>query len=303
MTIDITKFRQAYPFKSNYLNRHGLKYHYVDEGHGQPMVMLHGNPTWSYYYRHLIKGFSSTHRTIVPDHMGCGLSDKPDNIRYGYRLADRVDDLDALLTHLKLKSPMHLIVHDWGGAIGCAYATRHPDRIASLIVMNSAAFFHPQGRRLPWQLWFFRHLSAFAQPAILGFNLFVRGSLWLNSCKPLNRTTKAGLAAPYNSPRNRLATLKFVEDIPQKPSDPSFAMVKGIENRLSLLAAKPILICWGMHDFVFTAAFLEEWQRRFPQAQVIRFDEAGHYVLEDVPDRIAAHLRQFLDTQTRNATK
>ena len=303
MTIDITKFRQDYPFKSNYLDRHGLKYHYVDEGRGQPIVMLHGNPTWSFYYRHLIKTFSSTHRTIVPDHMGCGLSDKPDAHRYGYRLADRVDDLDALLTELQLNAPVHLIVHDWGGAIGCAYATRHPDRIASLVVLNSAAFFHPQGRRLPWQLWFFRHLSAFAQPAILGLNLFVRGSLWLNSCKPLNSATKAGLAAPYNSPRNRLATLKFVEDIPQKPSDPSFDMVKDIEKKLSLLASKPMLICWGMHDFVFTKAFLAEWQRRFPQAQVIRFDDAGHYVLEDVPDRIASHLRHFLDTPTRNLSK
>jgi len=98
-TIDISPFRHLYPFKSNYMDLNGLKYHYLDEGAGDPVIMLHGNPTWSFYYRSLIKKLSPGYRIIVPDHIGCGLSDKPDQTRYDYRLKSRVDDLDALLTN------------------------------------------------------------------------------------------------------------------------------------------------------------------------------------------------------------
>ena len=98
--INISAFRHLYPFDSNYLDLNGLKYHFLDQGKGEPVVMIHGNPTWSFYFRELVKGLSPKFRTIVPDHIGCGLSDKPDIKRYDYRLKSRVDDLESLIDNL-----------------------------------------------------------------------------------------------------------------------------------------------------------------------------------------------------------
>ncbi|MBU4209443.1 MAG: alpha/beta fold hydrolase [Proteobacteria bacterium] len=124
--VDISPFRHLYPFKSHYMDLNGLKYHFVDEGSGDPIIMIHGNPTWSFYYRNLVKELSPKFRTIPLDHIGCGLSDKPDIKAYDYRLKSRVNDLEALLDYLDLKEKLTLIVHDWGGIIGMAYAVKHP---------------------------------------------------------------------------------------------------------------------------------------------------------------------------------
>jgi pimeloyl-ACP methyl ester carboxylesterase len=132
--IDISGFRHLYPFTSHYLDLNGLKYHYLDEGEGDPIVMVHGNPTWSFYFRELIKALSPRYRTIVPDHIGCGLSDKPESKNYDYRLKNRVDDLEILIHNLELKEKITLILHDWGGFIGMAYALRHPERIGRFII-------------------------------------------------------------------------------------------------------------------------------------------------------------------------
>ena len=108
----------------------GLRLHYIDEGEGEPVVMLHGNPSWSFLYRNLIDSLRGSHRVIVPDHIGCGLSEKPDDSRYTYTLQSRMDDLEDLLDHLGLDRELTLVLHDWGGMIGMAYAARHPERIA-----------------------------------------------------------------------------------------------------------------------------------------------------------------------------
>ena len=100
--IDISPFKHLYPFKSNYMEVNGFQYHYVDEGSGEPVVMLHGNPTWSFYYREVIKAFSRNHRMIAPDHIGCGLSEKPGTGRYAYTLENRITDLAAFLDHLDI---------------------------------------------------------------------------------------------------------------------------------------------------------------------------------------------------------
>ena len=147
--IDISKFRHLYPFKSHYMDINGLNYHFLDEGHGDPVVMIHGNPTWSFYYRKLVEGLSVRFRTVVPDHIGCGLSDKPDVHRYDYRLKSRVDDLENLLHHLGINKNITLVLHDWGGMIGMAYALRYPERIDRFVIMNTAAFLPPKGKTLP----------------------------------------------------------------------------------------------------------------------------------------------------------
>ena len=290
----MAEFRHLYPFKPNYLKLNGINYHYVDEGKGEPMLMLHGNPTWSFYYRALIKEFSKQFRIIAPDHIGCGLSDKPDAAQYDYQLQSRVNDLESLLEHLGITKNITLIVHDWGGMIGAAYSVKYPERISRLIVMNTAAFFPPGSKKIPLRLWLIRNLKWFGAPAVLGLNLFALAALHIASYKGLSKEVKAGLIAPYNSPKNRIATLKFVQDIPLTPQDPSYALVSSVEKNLHNLSHIPMLILWGKHDFVFDSDYLSEWRRRFPRAEVHYFSDAGHYVLEDLPDDVIRIIKNFI---------
>jgi haloalkane dehalogenase len=292
--VDLTSFRHLYPFTSHYLDMNGLKYHYVDEGSGEPIVMVHGNPTWSFYFRELIKSLSSEYRAIVPDHIGCGLSDKPDSMEYDYRLKNRVDNLEALIENLDLEEKITLVLHDWGGMIGTAYALRHPEKISRLVIFNTAAFLPPDAKKIPIRLHLIRNSGPLAAIAVLGFNLFAVGALLMASHRGLSSEIKRGLVAPYNCWKNRIATLKFVQDIPLGANDPSYRLVKQADEHLYTLSKLPTLICWGEHDFVFDLDYLGEWQRRFPDAEVHRFPDAGHYVLEDVPEKIVPLITDFL---------
>ncbi|MBT7085990.1 MAG: alpha/beta fold hydrolase [Desulfobacterales bacterium] len=292
--VDISSIKHLYPFESRYLEINGLKYHYLDEGEGEPVVMIHGNPTWSFYFRELISDLSSEYRTIAVDHIGCGLSDKPRPDVYDYRLENRVDDIENLIDSLDLKERITLVLHDWGGMIGMAYALRHPEKIARIIITNTAAFFPPSGNKIPFRLWVIRNILPFATIGVLGFNLFAEAASFMCSKKGLKKDVKKGLKIPYNSWKNRIATLKFVQDIPLTEKDPSYSIVKSVEESLHTLSDIPKLICWGMHDFVFDSSYLAEWERRFPNAEVHRFINAGHYVLEDEPDKIVALAKNFL---------
>jgi cis-3-alkyl-4-acyloxetan-2-one decarboxylase len=287
-------FKKLYPFSSHFIPIRGLNYHYLDEGAGEPVVMLHGNPTWSFYFRSLVKGLSSKYRCLVPDHIGCGLSAKPDETRYDFRLSSRVEDLSIFLDRLKIKKNVTLILHDWGGMIGMAYAVKYPERIKRIVILNTAAFFLPEKKRLPIRLQIARNLTFIAKPAILNFNLFAIAALYMASKKGLDKETKQALIAPYNSPQNRLAILKFVQDIPLTSSDFSYSVVSNTEQNLFRLKDKPVLICWGMKDFVFDKDFLLQWQHRFPDAQIYQFSQAGHYILEDIPEIILKYVNQFL---------
>jgi pimeloyl-ACP methyl ester carboxylesterase len=292
--VNISGFRRLYPFRSRYMELNGLRYHYLDEGAGDPIVMVHGNPTWSFYFRSLIKELTPQYRAIAVDHIGCGLSDKPDTTRYDYRLKSRVDDLEALIDSLDLKTGITLVLHDWGGMIGSAYALRHPEKIARLVIMNTSGFLPPNKKRIPLRLWLVRNIKPFAAIGVLGFNLFAFAALYMASYKGLSKDIKAGLTAPYNCWRNRIATLKFVQDIPLKKKDPSYSLVKSVDENLHKLADIPMLICWGKHDFVFDMSYLAEWKRRFPNAKVHTFSDAGHYVLEDAQGKIVFLVKDFL---------
>lgn len=292
--VDISSLRHLYPFKAHYLDINGLKYHYIDEGHGDPIVMVHGNPTWSFYFRELINALSSHYRTIAPDHIGCGLSDKPGAHLYGFGLKNRADDLEYLLDQLGIKKNITLILHDWGGMIGMAYAVRHPERVRRLVVLNTYAFLPPSDYRVPWAAYFVRNAGPLASLAVLGLNLFTLAALRLNSSQGLTSDVKKGLTAPYNCWHHRIAVLRFVQDIPLSHKDPSYQLAKRVDDNLTMFSETPILVCWGEHDFVFNHQFLKEWQNRFPNAQVYRFADAGHYVLEDVPQKIVPLVRDFL---------
>jgi haloalkane dehalogenase len=270
----------------------GLRLHYVDLGQGDPVVMLHGNPTWSFYYRSLIAGLRDQYRVVASDHIGCGLSDKPGDDRYEYRLHRRVDDLDALLDHLGLRERLTLVLHDWGGMIGMAWASRHPERVARLVILNTAAFRVP-GKSLPWQLRLIRN-TPLGPLLVRGLNLFSEGLVRFCVARPLPASVRAGYLAPYRTWHDRIAVLRFIQDIPVEPADPSYDLVKSVEERLGRFRDVPMLICWGARDFVFDDDFLAGWRQRFPHAEVHRFPDAHHLVLEDEGPRIAALVQDFL---------
>src|ERR1017187_9926431 len=217
----------------------GLRLHYIDEGAGGPVVMLHGNPSWSFMYRNLIDSLRGSHRVVVPDHIGCGLSEKPDDSGYFYTLQSRVDDLECLLDHLGLDRDLTLVLHDWGGMIGMTYAARHPERIARLVVTNTAAFHNPASKPLPRALAICRS-SFLAAPLVRGANVFCHGTA-LIGCKRrlMPRDLRAAYVYPYDSWRHRIAILRFVQDIPLRPGDPSFDLVSWAQDRLHLLGSVP----------------------------------------------------------------
>ena len=296
MTAELPEdLRDLYPYQSNFLSLNSgtsednLNYHYLDEGEGETLLMLHGNPSWSFYYRNLVKGLKDKYRCVVPDHIGCGLSDKPQD--YNYTLAQHIDNLEIFIDQLGLKD-ITLVMHDWGGAIGMGYAVRHVENIKRLVIFNTAAFL---SGKIPFSINVCR-LPFFGTIAIRHFNAFA-GMAVKRAVKNRDRMTskvKRGYLAPYNNFANRIANLRFVQDIPMRPDIPSYPVVKYIEDHLELLRDHPKLVVWGMKDFCFDDHFLARWKNIYPEAEVHEMEDAGHYVVEDAYERIIPLMRNFL---------
>jgi len=288
--------QHLYPFSSHYLETRGLRMHYLDEGprDAPPVLMLHGNPTWSFYYRNLVKTLSAKHRCIVPDHIGCGLSDKPGDEQYDYRLASRIEDVDSLINHLDLTAPLTLVVHDWGGMIGFAWAVQNPQRIAKLVILNTAAFPLPEEKRMPPALNLVRD-SRIGQFLVLRFNAFSGIAARVAFKKPVSKEIRKAYTLPYDSPANRIATARFVQDIPLSEKDPGFDILLQTAEHLHLLEDKPCLIAWGEKDFVFDKTFLKRWLEYYPDAQINRFPDCGHYILEDGGPALIDTIKNFIE--------
>jgi haloalkane dehalogenase len=283
--------RRHYPFESHFHSQPAGRQHYLDEGpHDAPVVvMVHGNPTWSFYYRQVIQRLSGQFRCIVPDHLGCGLSDKPQD--WDYRLANHMENIERLLDHLEVRR-FHLIVHDWGGAIGMGVATRRPTAVGSIVVLNTAAF---PGIKIPFRInlcrlkgvgeWIVRRLNAFAGPATK-----------MTTVRPLAADLQRAYLWPYRNWHDRIAIARFVQDIPLEMDHPSRPTLDSIASGLAGLATKPMLIAWGGQDWCFHDWFFEEWKRRFPEAELAYDQNAGHYVLEDSAPEILERIATFLET-------
>jgi haloalkane dehalogenase len=294
--LPIPDFVKTYPFVGNFLDVGAARMHYLDEGAGPPVFLVHGNPTWSYFYRNLIPALRGKLRVIAPDHVGCGLSDKPLMPQYPYSLARRVQDFGRLVDYIAPKGRVSLVVHDWGGMIGMAWATANPDRVDRLVVMNTAAFHLPAGKPLPWSL----KMSRWPLVGSLltrGLNTFCRGAAkYCVVRRPLPKDVRCMFLAPYDSWQNRVAVDQFVKTIPLRPSDEGYDTVARTQERLSMLADRPMLLAWGLQDFVFDGDFLNVWQQHFPHAQVTALSDAGHYLLEDAGDELIPRIAKFLTT-------
>jgi len=286
-------WRSEYPFKGQFVDLGGHRMHYLDEGKGETVLMVHGNPSWSFYFRALVQELRSSRRCIVPDHIGMGLSDRPGEDRYRYTLKSRIDDLDALMAKAAPTGPVTLVLHDWGGMIGMGWAVRHPERVKAIVAFNTACFRLPPEKSFPGLLRIMRgSLSGVPIRAARLARRFV-----LSTCTAKRRLSPAAADA-YLSVcdgwKASLAVHRFVQDIPLAPGDPAWDTVVNIESKLGAFLKTPMLLPWGMKDWVFDEAFLNGWRARFPQASVRPFPDCGHFLLEDAPAELAPMIRDFL---------
>ncbi len=294
LTIRDETFNGLYPFTPHYYSRHGIDIHYVDEGSGEPVVMVHGDPTWSFLYRTFVPPLSQHHRCIVPDHMGMGKSSIPQE-RSLYRLEPHCANLEALLLHLNLYD-ITLILHDWGGPVGLGFATHHPERIKRLVLMNTWAFAPWPGGAFPRLLEiirsergeaFVQRKNGYLEPALIGTTYH---------SEKLTNTVLEAYRAPFPTPESRLAMLCWSRDIPVQETDASYTEMKRIEDGLPQFNAKPVLLVWGMQDPVIPPSILHRWQQLYPHATTHEIEDASHFLQEDAPDRIIPMIETFLKT-------
>jgi haloalkane dehalogenase len=257
--------------------------------------MVHGNPTWSFYYRNLVLALRGRFRCVVPDHVGCGLSDKPAD--WGYTIPDHVRNLERLIEELDLRD-VTLVVHDWGGAIGYLAALAHKERFRRFVVFNSAVFYLPLPRALTMM-----RIPLVGPVVVRGLNGFLRLGLRYATVHKdrFQGAVRQGYLAPYDSWAHRIAVLRFVEEIPIERNHANRELLPALDRALPAFAHLPHLIIWGSRDWVFHHGYLDGWRQRFPDAEITVLDDASHWVAEEAHERILPLMEQFLERHPLDA--
>ncbi|MEM1178790.1 MAG: alpha/beta fold hydrolase [Acidobacteriota bacterium] len=292
-------FGGTWPYKPRYFDSPDGRMHYIDEGprDGRPIVMVHGNPTWGYLYRRFIKAVTGAgYRAIVMDHLGFGRSEKPDSPLL-YRIPRHGDRCEALLESLDLEDAT-LVVQDWGGPIGLTWAARHPERLRSLVVLNTFVHRPPGKVPLPLPLRLFR-TPGLGELMVKGLHAFVKVFLFKEGVvypERLGPNEKAAYLAPHSTWSSRTSILVFPREIPAGPDGTVSDFVAGLNAKLvPAFRRKPIFIAWPMKDVAFTPDMLETmWLKDFPHAEVMRVADAGHYIQEDAHEHVIPRLLDFL---------
>jgi cis-3-alkyl-4-acyloxetan-2-one decarboxylase len=276
-------FGGTFPFEPRWVDAGDVKLHYVDEGPGDgaTLLMLHGNPTWSYMYRRPIRDLAGAgHRCVAPDHMGFGRSDKPPHLGR-YTLATHIENLVALIDALDLREVI-LVAHDWGGPIGLGAMLERQERLRGAVLINTWAWELPSF--LPPFLREFR-TEGLGEILALAGNLFVEAIPGGMCNREADPAMMDAYRAPFPDYWSRVGTLAFQRDIPLTERDRSAGLMSSIHERLPELGV-PVTFLWGMRDRVFQPVFLDQWRQLMPDADVVELDDASHFVLEDRPDTL-----------------
>jgi haloalkane dehalogenase len=278
--------RQEYPFQSRYLNLDAGRMHYVDEGQGEPIVMVHGNPAWSFLYRNLIKQLSPKYRCVAMDHLGFGLSDKPAD--WTYHPSQHADNVATLIQALNLRN-VTLVVQDWGGPTGLAYAINHPENVKRIVIMNTWM----------WAVnrdWYYIGFSSF-MGGPLGRFLIKQYNFFVNAVMPMAFADKKKLTPHihqhYQLPLTIHAERKGCWVFPGQILGAT-DWLNDLWTRRDALKNKPKLIAWGMKDIAFPEKVLNTWTGAFSDAHVVKLDNVGHFVQEEAVEELGQAVKSFL---------
>jgi pimeloyl-ACP methyl ester carboxylesterase len=293
-------FEKTWPFAPHFTEAAGFRHHFIDEGSGRPVLLLHGQPTWGYIYRNFIPALAATHRVVVPDHMGFGKSETPPGREYTLRT--HVGNLTSLIDALDLRD-ITLVMQDWGGPIGVGYAVRHPQRIHSLVLMNTVVGYGTAGRRdlpnpmeTPWFRWIRDGLPTGRTEAVLSqLGSTILSVLQIVGLERLDRvdpTFIRAYGAPFPTPADCKGAIEF-------PLDLALGRIRDFVREgiggLPALREKPALMIEGMLDRAIPpASALADFTGLWPNAPVIQIPGAGHYVQEDAPEIVVPALQTFL---------
>ncbi len=288
-------FGGTWPYEPKWLFTDGIRIHYVDVGprDGQPVVMLHGNPTWAYLYRHFIGALRDAgYRAVAYDQLGFGRSDKPRRERE-FSVARHVAHFFALMDELELDG-VTLVLQDWGGPIGLAWAVEHPERVRRLVLLNTwPGGAHPDYPKVPGPFRLFRAPGTGAL-LVKGAHVFTRVFLFRGGTRELGENERAAYLAPHGSWESRTGVLAYPRLIPWDERNPTWEIGRRVEAGLGRLSDKPVLICWPTEDRGFRERTLAMWRERFPDAEVHEIADAGHYIQEDAHERVVPLLLDFL---------
>ncbi len=301
------QFEGTWPFKAQFCLKQGFAQHYIDEGAGRPVLLLHGQPTWGYIWRRFVAPLAETHRVVIPDHMGFGKSETPSDREY--TLATHVANLAALIETLDLRD-IALVMQDWGGPIGIGYAVRNPARIHSLVLMNTVCGYGTAGRRdlpnpleTPWFRWVREGLQSGRTQAVLSqLGSTILSVMQIVGLERLDRVDPLFIrayGAPFPTPDDCKGAIGF-------PLDLALGRVRGFvrEGAAGVLALrdKPAMLIEGMLDRAIPPALaIADFRGLWPSAPVIEVPGAGHYIQEDAPETVVPLLQAFLAFSRREA--
>ena len=293
-------FGGTWPYEPRWLSTDGVRIHYVDEGprSGEPVVMLHGHPAWSYLYRHFIAGLTAAgFRAVAHDQAGFGRSDKPARVA-DYSVQRNVKHFAALMDELALDR-VTLVLHDWGGPLGLAWAVENPGRVNRLVILNTFSGSIPATAARSALLWIrvMRsrvHGNLLVRGARLPLRLFLL-RMGIAHRDRIGRRERAAYLSPHSRWRSRAALIAYPRLWPFAADHPTAALARHIESKLARLAGKPVLVCRGLKDPGYRAGLLTLGEETFPNAEVHEFEDASHFVQEDAYERIVPLMIAFLE--------
>ena len=279
------------PYQSHAIQVDDYFMHYLDEGpkdgSAPVVIMLHGNPTWCFYYRNLLEKLKGHFRVIVPDYVGCGLSSNP--IDKQLRAADRVRHLQELTKKLGL-SRYSLVMHDWGGSLGTALALSNVEAIDRIVYLNTTLTETeslPKIIKMAANQYTGKFLTKYTKR-------FLKFTTEWGVCKKLPKEVKRAYMYPYQTMARRTSIWDFVDDIPFDSDHPSYSLMLDLAQNLPRLSEIPVQIVWGLKDPCFHREMLNKVAQHFPQARILEIPQASHLVLEDAPELAQKTISEFL---------